>query len=211
VRSSKLRREIEGLERRIRTRTETLARQFDRVLRVLEALGYVRGFSLTDRGLRLARIYGEGDVLMAEALAEKVIEDMSAAETAALVSTFVYESRERVPRQPPEAPTAELRSRYRTVQGLWRRIREVEQRHQVELCRELDPGFMTTALQWAEGKALEDVLVETEMAPGDFVRTCKQLLDLLRQVEEVADGQASTLAREARLAVNRGVVSYTGV
>jgi ATP-dependent RNA helicase HelY len=211
VRASKLQREIDGLERRIRTRTETLGRQFDRVLRVLEGLGYVRQFSLIERGERLARIYGEGDILMAEALAEGAFEGLSPAETAALVSAFVYESRERTPRGPAEMPTAELRARYRALQGLWRRIREVEERHQVELCRELDPGFMGTAFHWAEGKALEDVLIETEMAPGDFVRTCKQLLDLLRQVEEVAAGETAALARAAREAVNRGVVSYTGV
>ena len=81
----------------------------------------------------------------------------------------------------------------------------------MELCRELDPGFMGAAFHWAEGKALEDVLIETDMAPGDFVRTCKQLLDLLRQVEEVAAGETGSLARAAREAVNRGVVSYTGV
>jgi ATP-dependent RNA helicase HelY len=211
VRASKLQREIDGLERRIRTRTETLGRQFDRVLRVLEGLGYVRQFSLIERGERLARIYGEGDILMAEALAEGAFEGLSPAETAALVSAFVYESRERTPRGPAEMPTAELRARYRALQVLWRRIREMEERHQVELCRELDPGFMGTAFHWAEGKALEDVLIETEMAPGDFVRTCKQLLDLLRQVEEVAAGETAALARAAREAVNRGVVSYTGV
>jgi ATP-dependent RNA helicase HelY len=211
VRASKLQRDIEGMERRIRTRTETLARQFDRVLKVLSGLNYVKRFSLTERGDRLARIYGEGDILMAEALAEGALDGLSPAETAALVSAFVYESRDRTPRGPVEMPTAELRARYRALQGLWRRIRDVEERHQVELCRELDPGFMGTAFHWAEGKALEDVLIETEMAPGDFVRTCKQLLDLLRQVEDVADGEAATLARAAREAVNRGVVSYTGV
>ena len=199
------------MERRIRTRTETLARQFDRVLKVLSGLDYVKGFTLTKRGERLARIYGEGDILMAEALAEGAFDGLSPSETAALVSAFVYESRDRTPRGPVEMPTAELRARYRALQGLWRRIRDVEERHQVELCRELDPGFMGTAFHWAEGKALEDVLIETEMAPGDFVRTCKQLLDLLRQVEEVADGEAATLARAAREAVNRGVVSYSGV
>ena len=34
----------------IRVRTETLARQFDRVLSVLRELGYVDGWSVTDRG-----------------------------------------------------------------------------------------------------------------------------------------------------------------
>jgi ATP-dependent RNA helicase HelY len=49
------------------------------------------------------------------------------------------------------------------------------------------------------------------MAPGDFVRNCKQLIDLLRQIEEVAPQQAPALVRRAREAVNRGVVAYTGV
>jgi ATP-dependent RNA helicase HelY len=49
------------------------------------------------------------------------------------------------------------------------------------------------------------------MAPGDFVRTCKQLIDLLRQVEEVAEPAVAAQVRRARDAVSRGVVGYTGV
>ncbi|HEX2025175.1 MAG TPA: helicase-related protein, partial [Actinomycetota bacterium] len=173
---SRLRREIEGVERRIRTRTETLARQFDRVLRVLEELGYVRDFVLTDRGERLTRIYGEGDVVVSEMLAEGLVDGLSPAEVAALVSTLVYESRERTPRS-GELPTGTLATRYRRLEDLWRRVRRVEESHQVELTRELETGFAATAFHWAEGKPLEDVLIETQMAPGDFVRTCKQLLD----------------------------------
>jgi ATP-dependent RNA helicase HelY len=210
ARASRLRREVEGLDRRIRSRTETLARQFDRVLAVLEALGYVRGFSLTDRGERLTRIYGEGDVVVAEMLAEGLLDDLSAPEAAALVSTLVYESRERTPRV-GALPTGRLAGRYRDLEVLWQRVRRVEEEHQVELTRELETGFAATAFHWAEGKPLEDVLVETEMAPGDFVRTCKQLLDLLRQIEDVAGGDAARIAKEARLATNRGVVAYTGL
>jgi ATP-dependent RNA helicase HelY len=209
-RASKLEREISGLERRIRSRTETLGRQFDRVLRVLETLGYVRRFRLTGRGEQLARIYGEGDVLVSEMLAENLLDGLSPAETAALVSTLVYESRERTPRA-AEFPTSELRARYRALEDLWRKIRRAEQTHSVELCRELDAGFVPTAFHWAEGKQLEDVLVETGMAPGDFVRTCKQLLDLLRQIQSVAGDPAASLAAGAAAAVNRGVVAYTGL
>jgi hypothetical protein len=43
------------------------------------------------------------------------------------------------------------------------------------------------------------------------VRTCKQLLDLLRQIEEVGGDTQGAAAAAARLAVNRGVVAYTGV
>jgi ATP-dependent RNA helicase HelY len=210
VRASQLDQQVRGVERRIRTRTETLARQFERVLGVLDDLGYVRDFSITSKGHVLARIYGEGDVLVAESLGEGLLEGLSPSETAALVSTIIYESRERVPRQ-AEMPTAETSTRFRRLQGVYRRIRRSEDEHHVELCRELEAGFATPVFHWAEGKPLEDVLSETGTAPGDFVRNCKQLIDLLRQIEDVAAGDSADLVRRARLAVNRGVVAYTGV
>jgi ATP-dependent RNA helicase HelY len=210
AKASKLEREVRGIEQRIRARTETLGRQFDRVLKVLDQLGYVDGFRLTQRGEQLARIYGDGDVVVAEMLATKLLQDLSAAEVAALVSTLVYESRERTPRV-SELPTADLVARYRRLDELWRHVRKAEEANQVELTRELETGFGATAFHWAEGKSLEDVLLDTEMAPGDFVRTCKQLLDMLRQIEEVAGDEQGDAARGARMAVNRGVVAYTGV
>ena len=210
VQASNIEQQVRGVERRIRTRTETLARQFDRVLSVLEDLGYVRGFQILPKGRRLARIYGEGDVLVAEALDDGLLDGLEPAEAAALISTIVYESRERVPR-PGEMPTPTTAERYRRLQGVWRTIRTAEDRHQVEMCRELEDGFASQVHRWAGGEALDDVLRETEMSPGDFVRNCKQLLDLLRQIEEVAPEGAAATVRRARDAVNRGVIAYTGV
>ncbi len=210
LRATQLEAQIRGVERRIRTRTETLARQFERVLAVLEELGYVRDFATLPKGRMLAHIYGESDVLVAEAIDTGLLEGVSPSEAAALVSTLVYESRERVPR-PGEMPTAESAARYERLLSLWRRVRRAEDAHQVELCRELEAGFATPVFHWAEGKPLEDVLGETAMAPGDFVRNCKQLVDLLRQMQDVAPEGTSETLRRAREAVNRGVVAYTGV
>jgi ATP-dependent RNA helicase HelY len=209
-RASDVEKRMRGLERRIRTRTETLGRQFDRVLAVLETLTYVKDFSLTERGELLRRIYGEGDILVTEGLAEGLFQGLTHAGMAALVSAMVYESRERTPR-PADFPTADIRQRYHALQESWKRIRRTEEQNQVELCRELEPGFTSAAFHWAEGKPLEDVLASVEMAPGDFVRTCKMLNDLLGQIEAVAADEVSTLAREARAAVSRGVVAYTGL
>jgi ATP-dependent RNA helicase HelY len=210
ARADALRAQMAGVERRIRTRTETLARQFDRVLGVLEGLGYVEGWEVTPKGHTLARIYGEGDLLIGEALAEGLIDGLSPSEVAAVVSSVVYESRERVP-VAGEMPTASSRERYERLQRIWKKIRRAEDGHQVQLCRELDAGFGVPVFHWAEGKPLEDVLRETEMAPGDFVRNCKQLLDLLRQIEEVAEPAVADLVGRARDAVQHGVVAYTGV
>jgi ATP-dependent RNA helicase HelY len=207
---SKLEREVAGLERRIRSRTETLGKQFERVLAVLEDMDYVHGFTLTEKGERLRRIYGEGDILVVEGLTQGLFDGLAAPEFAALVSTLVFESRERTPRS-VEIPTQALRDRFGSLSQIWADIRRVEDGNQVELCRELDPGFVPTVFDWAEGKPLEDVLAVSGLQAGDFVRNCKQLLDLLRQIEEVARPDVAPLARAAHGAVNRSVVAYTGV
>jgi ATP-dependent RNA helicase HelY len=209
-RASRLERDMAGVDRRIRSRTETLGKQFDRVVAVLEALGYVDDFTLTDKGERLRRIYGEGDLLVAEAIGDGLFDALSPSEAGGLASVVLYESRDRVPRR-PELPTPGLRARLREMEDLWRRVRQVEESHQVELSRELDAGFASTIFDWAEGKPLEDVLGESGMTPGDFVRTTKQILDLLRQIREVAPSQASATAAAAADAINRSVVAYTGV
>jgi ATP-dependent RNA helicase HelY len=209
-RASTLQKDMAGVERRIRARTETLGRQFDRVLSVLRELRYVDGFSLTPKGEALRRIYGEGDILVAECLDRGLFDALSPPELAALVSTMVYESRERVPRR-ADIPTGALRDRFRDLSALYGDVRRVEDSNQVQLSRELDPGFISTVFAWAEGKPLEDVLEESGLAPGDFVRNCKQLLDLLRQIEDVAGPELAPVARAAHTAVNRSVVSYTGL
>src|SRR5205807_85163 len=74
-RVERLEKEVRRLERQVRSRTESLARQFDRVLRVLEAGGYVDGWSLTAAGPQLARIYHESDLLVAEGLRSELLDD----------------------------------------------------------------------------------------------------------------------------------------
>ena len=210
ARADAMEQQIAGLERRVKSRTDTLARQFDRVLRVLERLGYVEGFQTTPKGEMLSRIYGEADVLVAETLAAGLFEGLTGPEAAALASTLVYESRERTPRA-GSFPTARTRERAERLAELWRGVRSVEDANHVELVRDVDAGFADIAFAWAEGKSLEDVLGTCEMAPGDFVRTCKQLLDLLRQIESVAPPAAADAVGRARSAVDRGVVAYAGM
>ena len=75
-RADRLARDVERLERRVKGRMESLARQFDRVLRVLEAWGYVDGWSLTEAGERLARLYHESDLLVAECAGQGLLDGL---------------------------------------------------------------------------------------------------------------------------------------
>src|SRR5205814_4717261 len=68
--AERVEREVARLERRVRGRSESLARQFDRVLRVLEAWGYIEDWSVTRWGDILAPLYTETDLVVAESLRE---------------------------------------------------------------------------------------------------------------------------------------------
>jgi ATP-dependent RNA helicase HelY len=108
-------------------------------------------------------------------------------------------------------PTAGTRRAWRDLMKLWNKIRREEESRGLELTREPDPGFADVAYRWASGAALEDVLGE-EDAPGDFVRSTKQLVDLLRQLEEIAPSESfATTIRRAIDGVHRGVVAYSSV
>jgi ATP-dependent RNA helicase HelY len=55
------------------------------------------------------------------------------------------------------------------------------------------------------------VLREADLQAGDFVRWTKQVIDLLDQVSQVADGQVARTARQALEAIRRGIVAYSSV
>ena len=80
----------------------------------------------------------------------------------------------------------------------------------LELVREPDPGFCDQLYQWASGKPLEEVLEDGDMSAGDFVRSTKQVWDLLRQLADVAPEPLSGRCRDAARAIYRGVVAYSG-
>jgi ATP-dependent RNA helicase HelY len=209
--ADRLSREVERLERRVLGRSESLARQFDRVQRVLEAWGYLDGWSLTPAGEMLARLYTETDLLLGESLREGVLDDLDPAELAAVVSCFTFERRGpdgSVPLAPPRWPTKRVAESARAIEGLWRTLAANEDDAGLPETRSPDPGFTPYAYEWVRGEDLADVLDDDELAGGDFVRHVKQCIDLLRQVAEVASSPATrTTARAAADGCFRGVIA----
>ncbi|MDP9071052.1 MAG: DEAD/DEAH box helicase [Actinomycetota bacterium] len=211
-RAERLRRDLERLERRIRGRTESLARQFDRVLRVLEAWGYVDGWALTEAGTRLARLYHESDLLVAESLGARLLDGLDAATVAGLVSVFTFEHRGPSPTPAPWFPSAKVRQRWLAIERLAAELNSAEEEAGLPLTRPPDPGFLALAHGWAAGEDLDEVMAGEEMSGGDFVRNVKQLIDLLRQLAELApDPTTAAAAAKAADALFRGVVSASSV
>jgi ATP-dependent RNA helicase HelY len=201
------------LERSIRGRTESLARQFDRVLRILEAWGYIDGWALTPSGERLARLYHECDLLVAEALDTGQLDGLDAAATAALVSAFTYEARGPAGTGPaPWFPSRRVRERWTAIEELATELNRSEQEAGLPQTRRPDAGFMALAHAWAAGEPLGQVMADEEISAGDFVRNAKQLIDLLRQLGDLApDRDTAASAREAADRVFRDVVAASSV
>ncbi|MGN6473397.1 MAG: DEAD/DEAH box helicase [Mycobacteriales bacterium] len=211
-RYAKLERDTEALERRVRNRTGTIARTFDSVCDVLTSLGYLDSEEITTFGRTLARLYSESDLLVAEALRDGAWEDLDAAELAAVASAIVYESR-RDDEASPKLPPGKCRAALADLDRHWDSLRGVEADAGLNFLRQPQPGFAWLAWRWAKGHSLDAVLRDTQLAPGDFVRWVKQLLDLLDQITQAAPAgsRTATTAREAIGRLRRGVVAYSGV
>jgi ATP-dependent RNA helicase HelY len=212
----RLARDTAALEQRVHNRTGSLARTFDRVCTLLEARGYLHEDTVTGEGTRLARIWSESDLLVAECLRHGVWDGLSAAELAGAVSALVYEARRA---EDPDSPVpGPLHDALTATTRLWGELESDESDQGLQLTRQPDVGFVWPAYRWARGESLERVLrsastVEGEMPAGDFVRWCRQVLDLLDQVAAAAgdDSTLRTTARDAITAMRRGVIAYTGL
>jgi ATP-dependent RNA helicase HelY len=208
ARAERTQKRVEGLRSELRRSGIGLVEDFEAIERLLAHFGYMSGWALTPRGERLRFVYNELDLLLAEALERGLFYGLTVPELAALASCFVYEPRSDE-KTIPLWPTPELARRWETLVLLSSEIVTEERRQHLPATREPDPGFVGLAFQWADGSAL-DHLTGLRLAPGDFVRVARQLVDLLRQIRDVSP-EVADVARDTLAAVDRGVVAAMGV
>ncbi|MDT0203553.1 DEAD/DEAH box helicase [Nocardioides sp. AE5] len=208
----KLNQEAYTLKRRVESRTNTIARQFDRVCDVLSAMEYLEGDQVTERGAHLRRIYSELDLVAAEAIRTGLWDDLDASELASVLSALVFEARRPDDARSPRLPQGRIRDALRDLVHLWSDLDELERSHKLDFLREPDLGFAWAAYRWAEGDDLDDVIGAIDLAAGDFVRVMKQLLDLVLQVSHASAGTPlRAVALEAADRMRRGVVAYSSL
>jgi len=221
-RYQRLVKETRGLERRVENRTNSIARQFDRVCAILSRLGYLTSdddtATVTDAGKMLQRLYNDMDLVAAECLRQGLWSGLSVPELAACASVLVFESRQADDAVPPRLPPGRVKEVLAQTVTLWGELSQLEAEERLQFLREPDLGFAYAAYRWASGQRLESVLHESDLQAGDFVRWCKQLADLLGQIADAAGShqtpsgiEIAGTARRAVDAVKRGVVSFSSV
>jgi len=201
-------RELEQLEKRVANSTQSVSNKFDELVKLLTEWGFVEEWNLTQRGQMLSHIFHESDLLIANCVSEGIFDGLSASNMAAMASVFVFQARGGEESIVSHFPNHELKTRWKSALKLSQRLGIAETNHGLVVHRPPEAGFMGAALDWASGSPLVDVLEEDELTAGDFVRTIKQLIDLLRQLSTVlfeeADRNAANAAAEMCF---RGVVA----
>lgn len=209
-------RDKDKLAGEIHRATGSIAAVFDRRCQVLRQLGYLEGEGDETRvapaGTMLRTLYAENDLVIAECLKSNTWGSLTPPALAAVVSSLLYSARkddgERQPRI-PGGPTGVLGQALRQTQRIWAAIDDLHKEHELPPLPPPHWGLVQAIHGWTQGKGLDTILSGSEIAPGDMVRWCKQVIDALDQIASVAP--STTLQERAIAAITamrRGVVAY---
>ena len=205
-RAQRLQREIDGLQERINSRTNVIAKRFDRIKIILDKFGYINNDAIAQSGKMLAKIYGETDLLIAESIQAGVFNQLSPADLVAVLSSCIYESRNE---EAAKVPRGEVQNALAIISKIYGKIHEAESDLNLEPMRAPDFGFCWASHKWASGHSLTSILKGSELTVGDFVRSMKQIIDLLRQLRSAAP-ELQVVIDQALTKIDRGVIAYAG-
>lgn len=203
----RLRREIEQMEDRSRHRAGSVSARFMDVVHLLEDLDYIDDWSLTPKGETLSGIFHESDLLIVEVMEKGILNSLSTNDLVAVLSTLIYEPRGGDSGGPTRWPSDLVRQRFKRIEKVSQRLQEAQRERGLHVHRAPHGGLAHECSAWAAGKPLSRIL-DPELTPGDFVRSIRQLIDLLRQIVTTTnDEELRATAEHAINAIDRGVVA----
>jgi len=205
-RAQRLQREIDGLTERINSRTNVIAKRFDRIKVILDKFGYIDNDVITKSGKLLAKIYGETDLLISESIQAGVFNTLAPADLVSVISACIYESRND---EAAKVPRGDVQLALAIVSKIYAKIHDAESDMNLEPMRAPDFGFCWASHKWASGHSLTSILKGSELTVGDFVRAMKQIIDLLRQLRSAAP-ELQVIIDQSLKQIDRGVIAYAG-
>jgi superfamily II RNA helicase len=212
-------REVERLAERVTQRRTALDlyrsaywQEFLRVLEVLEQFDAVHERALTPKGRLIAGLRHDNELLIAEALTQGVLTDVTLAEAAAVCSALLEEARSGEPviarmflRKRPK-----LKRKLEHLDLITERVREAQRARHLGMPAAVHGGFMPSVFRWASGEDDWTAIVQEAFGghEGDLIRAMRRLIDILHQLAESREVPATTarLLLEAARVIDRGVV-----
>lgn len=212
-RYQKLKREIDQQSNQLESKTGQVAKVFQRICDLLQQLGYLSGNpddpEVSTEGHRLAKIYGERDLLVAECISRGVWRGLDSAAMAAMAAALVFEERGDDSEVEPKLPRGNFRDALERTEAIQGELHDLQSEYRLKKEQPLDLGLVWGMYRWATGARLDDVLKISGLLAGDFIRWSKQVVDLLDQLSSSADAEVAQTSFEAIDLVKRGIVAYS--
>jgi ATP-dependent RNA helicase HelY len=128
---------------------------------------------------------------------------------AALATALVFEQRRDDDDEYPRLPKGNFRDLLVTSEEVLDEINVSLKRHRLKQISPLDPSASYAMHRWTNGGSLDSVLYEGGFLIGDFIRLCKQVIDMLEQIGRASEGNLAVSAAKAIDQVKRGIVAYS--
>lgn len=157
-------------------------REVRKRLKVLQLLHYVDEQKLCNKGLFASQISGY-EIHLTEFFFAGLFENLTLKELAILLNAIVFEGK----RSDSYAQNSHSEKEFATkAEELIQRIQKLELLHQIkDPLKLLDFRLASAVESWVEGCRFEDLVQFTSCSPGDFVRTIRMTLQLIRQLLNV--------------------------
>jgi ATP-dependent RNA helicase HelY len=186
--------------------------EFLRIAAILQHFGCLKAGELSSEGRLVATLRHDNELLVARVLFSGLLDGLTPAELAALLSCLSEESREGEVRS-SWTLLKQHHDLHKRLQGMGRlaqELHEVQRRHQVTLPVSVQVGYLAASYRWASGAEDWAELVRDAYGghEGDLIRAFRRLIDLCRQLAESPEVEVSLREQlwNTVSALDRGIV-----
>lgn len=183
-----LRTQIKGLTKQIKRQQEIYLKEFDALTRVLQYFGRLKPdrykWHLTPLGENTSHIRAQNDLLISLVIESIDYSAFAPVEIAAIFSTLVFEPR-RYMQHDLSPCSKKVRQFFKDILYIADDLRYVQEEENIKLPITVEFDFAPLVMLWGQGARWSSLFRFTEMTDGDVVRSMRQLIDLLRQIESL--------------------------
>lgn len=168
-------------------------RQMKKKIDVLKTFDYIRGGKLTPKGVLATKIYGY-EIHITELFFGGILEELDEVQLAVALCAVVYEGRRGIGQV--TVRTKEFRRLKRDVLDAILAVCRIEKEETIEEpLKEPDFRLSAAVMAWMHGRSFDELEHYTGAAPGDIVRSFRQTIQLVRQVQNALERGTDLRAR----------------
>ncbi|KAF1757967.1 hypothetical protein GCK72_014425 [Caenorhabditis remanei] len=185
--------------------------ELDNRKRVLRRLGYLRNDdSLELKGRVACELSASDELILTEMLLKGLFNSLDVAQTAALLSCFVFQDNCSAPKL-----SSELQTCLSELHEQARHVAKVSNECKMEIVEDkyvssFNPGLMDVVSQWVNGASFNEIVKTTDVFEGSIIRCLRRLEEVLREMinaaKACANSELEQKFEEARKNLKRDIV-----